>query len=335
MGIYRYTTFLRERSKKNKLNDIPSVDYCFIDGNCIIYNAFNQLQSDVSELPEKVRALYKTWIDKINAKEHHIVFDGIPPLPKRKCQKERRNGITTAVSFILPDTPLMKAISAEFEFKCEEFSPACVGEGEHKIFRHIRTNINHYKDKSILIHTVDSDVILLSQILEKEFQIKLYVLNYNEYYDGSVDIAGLNNHLFKDWSVEKLLLFSYLAGNDYVDTTPSVDEIKKLYSSLDKLDTSRVNVTTKCCKNIKDYIRLWQWYYAYYTSSLPLEIEDYSIGKVPCFYCFFANKSNKAYETRYITITHNEHLTDIFGDRYRDNLYYSFKDVLINANDRG
>ena len=322
MGVTKYTTFLRDKSKKNRLDATPSVDYCFIDGNCVIYDAFKKLTENVSKLPEKVYDLYETWNNKIKAKQQYIAFDGIPPLPKRKCQKERRSGNTTRLSYILPNTPIMNAIVSKFNFEFEEFSPKFAGEGEHKIISHIRNNINHYKDKSILVHSVDSDVIVLCQILEKEFNLKLYVLNYNEYYDGIADISGINNHLFKDWSIKKLLMFTYLAGNDFVETTPSV-MIKDIYNSLNGIDLNKVNIKKTCCKNIKDYICLWQWYYDYYTSSLPLEMENYTI-KTPCFFCFLSNRSKREYETKYITITHDEHLSEIFGDNYDMNSFYNF-----------
>jgi hypothetical protein len=323
MGVFRYTTFLRDKSKKNKLDVIPLVDYCFIDGNCVIYDAFSKLTGDISELPKQVRALCETWNNKIKAKRQYIVFDGIPPLPKRKCQKERRSGNITRLSYVLPNTPIMNAIASEFEFEFDEFSPNYIGEGEHKIFKHIRTHIDHYRDKSIIVHSVDSDVILLCQILEKEFQLKLYVLNYNDYYAGVADISGINAHLFNNWSIEKLLIFTYLAGNDYVKTIPTVPVIRDIYKSLNNTNLDTINLKKNCCKNIKDYICLWQWYYEYYTTSSPVEMGQYTM-KLPCFFCFLSNRLIKEYETHHITITHEEHLSEIFGTDYKINLNYDF-----------
>ena len=142
----------------------------------------------------------QTYIDVFQPKEKVIIaFDGVAPVAKLNQQRERRykswltgdlqkriekrNALKKAssssssssvetstfwnTSSITPGTAFMKKLNEDVteHFKSNSkvlvsTSDAC-GEGEHKMFQHIRDLASEHKNKTTIIYGLDADLIML------------------------------------------------------------------------------------------------------------------------------------------------------------------------------
>ena len=157
----------------------------YMDCNSIIYDAVRTLESG-----EKSDAFQDKLIDQVILKIKHYIsiikpsriayisFDGVAPLAKMDQQKERRyrsaylasalnttadTGFSTTA--ITPGTEFMVALSARVNaaFSGDGVTVSAAdepGEGEHKMFTHLRKHSNR-KDV-VAVYGLDADLIMLS-----------------------------------------------------------------------------------------------------------------------------------------------------------------------------
>jgi 5'-3' exonuclease len=200
MGIPAYFSFIVKNhlSIIRKLSSNPiKVDNLYLDCNSIIYDAVYKM--DINAITEDVaNAIISKVIQKINEYIYllkptntvFIAFDGVAPIAKLDQQRSRRfkslyqNSISRSIlkstdpdpwntTAITPGTVFMKLLDERIKKSFStpsklnlhsiivSGSDEC-GEGEHKIFEHIRINQSDHVDKNTIIYGLDADLIMLS-----------------------------------------------------------------------------------------------------------------------------------------------------------------------------
>lgn len=157
--------------------------HLFMDSNSIIYDCVHKMANPSDQtIIDNVIVKIDQYIKKINPSNTiYIAFDGVAPFAKMKQQRNRRyksayiNKILGKQDIwntnnITPGTEFMEELSRRIvrELKPNNYlatnfyisTPNEAGEGEHKIFEHIRRHSCINDD--ILIYGLDSDLFMLA-----------------------------------------------------------------------------------------------------------------------------------------------------------------------------
>tara|TARA_R110002074_G_scaffold226521_1_gene398092 strand:+ start:558 stop:2312 length:1755 start_codon:yes stop_codon:yes gene_type:complete len=237
MGIPSYFGYLIKNHNNifKKLSHLENVDNFYIDANAIIYNSIkcsldyfdlNKITYEKEIFEEKLIdntiIKLKYLIKLIKPKNNVIIaFDGPAPLAKVHQQKTRRfknsylnkkfsKGFSWDTCAISPGTQFMKKLDNKLEKHFDEETcklfrlskiilfPSCeIGEGEHKIFSYIRSNINQHKNFTTVIYGLDADLIMLSLThLQYTKEIYLYrdsLTTDNQHNKGKINTNNQNN----------------------------------------------------------------------------------------------------------------------------------------------
>jgi 5'-3' exonuclease len=205
MGIPSYFSYIIKNHMKilQRFGKTPmAVDNLYMDSNSVIYDAIRDLQK-AGEIRPSIADNYKPisalvckkiqeYIDNVRPSNTvYIAFDGVAPLAKMNQQKTRRyksvfmekHGIVSKAAFnsclITPGTDFMEFLSeytaAHFKKNVKIIVSAAnrPGEGEHKLFQHIRDNKAVHKGQNTVIYGLDADLLMLS-IFHHEYT-NLYV----------------------------------------------------------------------------------------------------------------------------------------------------------------
>jgi 5'-3' exonuclease len=288
MGIPYYFTYLIKNHGAiiQPINNLTNnINYLYLDCNSIIYDAIDFSKYINDELFEK--ELIQNTINKIiNIIEIikpcdiiFISFDGIPPFAKMHQQKIRRyksfiynkllnKNYPWNLASITPGTPFMiklnESIYKYFEnyvfnyWKNDYYSQIILnlsdveGEGEHKIFDHIRSNKNNL-EKHTVIYGMDSDLIMLS------LNHLSYCNNIYLYRETPLFIESLNSELNNN---EDYLLNINLLGNQIYkelinDSSIQIDTPLWLTNAANELELTfnDININNnKFYNKICDYI---------------------------------------------------------------------------------
>ena len=190
MGVPSYFAYII-KNHPQIIQKILSNQYhrLYMDCNSILYDAFHGIKNieDLQEneiydilLAKTVEKIEK-YIYQIRPLETvFIAFDGVAPFAKMEQQRNRRykgriglsliEGITTSI--FTPGTKFMQLLSdhmsnaflnQEKKYNLKEIllaTPREAGEGEHKLYVHLREN--PVKDKKVAIYGLDADLIMLS-----------------------------------------------------------------------------------------------------------------------------------------------------------------------------
>lgn len=176
--------------------DVDNKISLYMDCNSIIYDVYNSLDKDSilendieNVIIENVIQKIKYYIDKVNPTRYaFIAFDGVAPFAKMEQQRTRRYKSKYSIdiedkvlnkpnrpnkwntSSITPGTLFMNMLSEKVSahFYNENTSSIQMiisgsnyaGEGEHKMFQHIRENT--FVDDTLYVYGLDSDLIMLS-----------------------------------------------------------------------------------------------------------------------------------------------------------------------------
>ena len=184
-------------AKKLSSNTIK-VDNLYLDCNSIIYDSYHDISDEYdiennSEFEKKLIHETAKRIDKyikyIKPTELvYVSFDGVAPLAKMVQQRKRRyiNKFLANIDFedgkpkpvvwdtcnITPGTDFMKKLSnymyyyfgcSEMKYNVNQVIVSCSdkqGEGEHKLFSHIRNN--NVLHANVAVYGLDADLIMLS-----------------------------------------------------------------------------------------------------------------------------------------------------------------------------
>lgn len=200
MGIPSYFSYIVKNHanliKKLGTNAI-SVNNLYMDCNSIIYDVVRNI--DFSKLVESdIDTIIKELCNKIDEYIHqlkpnhtiYIAFDGVAPVAKLEQQRSRRykslyqNTISRSIykgvepdpwntTAITPGTLFMKRLNEKLyavykepsKYNATNIIVSCSdqsGEGEHKLFQHIRDNPDEHKNATTVIYGLDADLIMLS-----------------------------------------------------------------------------------------------------------------------------------------------------------------------------
>lgn len=184
MGIPSYFSYILKHysiTKLHKKKDLNNI-FLYLDCNSFIYDAiYSGIETTHANIFESVKKQIEYFIALLNPVFTYIAFDGVVPMAKMKQQRERRfkshmlkmcdeskKQIHFDTCQITPGTRFMNELDHYIQTFVNTnkqynivFSGSCTsGEGEHKIFKHIR-NTDIYSN-TIYIYGLDADLIILS-----------------------------------------------------------------------------------------------------------------------------------------------------------------------------
>lgn len=274
MGIPSYFTHIIKNHSNiiNKKNDVK-IHNLYLDSNSIIYDIIYSIENLALEnIFKEICLKIHYYITTVNPSNNVIVaFDGVAPIAKCNQQRTRRlrsvivNQITNNIkpntntfdtTQITPGTEFMNKLNSYITTYFNNTSYKCnfilslsnqKGEGEHKLFQHIRDYPDSHLQENTVIYGLDADLIMLSLVHCKYCQnIFLYRetphfikqinsdLNPNELY--IININSLAYQIALDMNdykpidndsvhilMDDYIFISFILGNDFIPHHPSVN----------------------------------------------------------------------------------------------------------------
>jgi 5'-3' exonuclease len=248
-----------------------------MDCNSVIYDAVREIYKTDPEnsasyphILALICSKIQGYIDQIRPSSTvYIAFDGVAPLAKMEQQRSRRylnnflekngcveksSGIDTCL--ISPGTRFMKYLSKyvyDYPFKTLDGVKVIIsgsdkpGEGEHKLFQHIRDFKAEHLGQNTVIYGLDADLLMLSIFHKK--MTTFYVFRETPEYAKSLnmDLKGCDGHvldinelcvsIFKemkmpldekvgitlDTRIHDYAFLCFLLGNDFMPHRPEID----------------------------------------------------------------------------------------------------------------
>ena len=277
MGIPAYFAYIAKNHVKiiKKLYCLSKVDNLLFDCNSIIYDAIRELEKENKDLTEQM--IFQLICKKVEQYIYlvkptnviYIAFDGVAPVAKLEQQRTRRYKSSFEEKLmqgygkppkmdttqITPGTQFMKNLSNKITAYFNEASKFGVkqlivstsnepGEGEHKLYQHIRDNPSIYKEFYTVIYGLDADLIMLTinhlrysknmflfretpefiKTIDKNLKPnELYILDI---YELSNAISNEMNLNIEDENINKLydyIFITFLLGNDFIPHSPSIN----------------------------------------------------------------------------------------------------------------
>ena len=232
MGIPSYFVHLvKNHSSIIKQYDSTkiNIENLYLDSNSIIYDAVQNVKyekNDSNFENKLIKWIYDKIIFYVNLikpkKLLYVAFDGVAPLAKLEQQRSRRykgwytnnylqdkiieKWDTTAIT---PGTNFMMLLSNKIKkyfennfnndyktkIKVIVSSSDEVGEGEHKIFKYIRSEKKYHINTNTVIYGLDADLIMLTLLHSCEID-NLYLFRETPYFIKSIDDTLLPNQLY-------------------------------------------------------------------------------------------------------------------------------------------
>lgn len=322
MGIPAYFSYIIKNHSKIicTIDNLQTVHNLYLDCNSIIYDALYSLSSDTVDIES---VIIKTVCEKLHLYIQQIkpenrvliAFDGVAPVAKLNQQRTRRfrstfiNEVHDEIhnrksnkwnsSAITPGTNFMdklgKDISKYFKnskkFNVKEIIVSASnepGEGEHKLFDYIRTNIVTHQNQNTIIYGLDADLIMLS-INHLPICKNIYLFRetpeFIKQIDKSLDanklymidipllaneiILEMNNYQEVDEEYKKNKIYDYIflcffLGNDFMPHFPALnirtnginiilDVYAKLFTGSDE---NLTNGKVIYWKNVKKFVKM-------------------------------------------------------------------------------
>ena len=325
MGIPSYFGYLLKNHNNifKKLSHLQNVDNFYIDANGIIYNSIKSSLEylDTNKISYEKEKFEERLIDNTISKLKYLIklvkprknviiaFDGPAPLAKVHQQKTRRfknsylnkkfrKGFSWDTCAISPGTIFMKNLDSKLEKHFDEescklfrlskiilFPSYQIGEGEHKIFSYIRSNVEQHKDFTTIIYGLDADLIMLS-LTHLQYTKEIYL------YRDSITNENKNNN----------------QSNKNNKNTPSQEDNN--FFRINDLAVEIINILTENYANhdlqteennqlINDYIFMCFMLGNDFMPHFPaLNIRLNAIDKLVKIYCehFYKKKSNLVYK---------------------------------------
>lgn len=285
MGIPSYFSYIVKNhsnilKKYSDFLQFKKINNFYLDSNSIVYDCLRKIiyenKTDfekklINDVCNKILE-YILIIKPTNT--IYIAFDGVAPLAKMNQQKNRRYkshfeksilqelGLYKNESWdktaITPGTNFMKKLNNKVQsyFKnCKKFNVNNIiisgsdipGEGEHKLFDHIKHNKDMHKHSNTVVYGLDADLIMLA-INHLPISNNIYLfretpefiksidksLNPNENYILDIPLLAstltldLNNRKIVNNTQKKNKLYDYificfLLGNDFLPHFPALN----------------------------------------------------------------------------------------------------------------
>ena len=249
---------------KDKINNL------YLDSNSIIYDAVHELPKDTTHSHIEsilILAVCDKIIHYINLLKPNqtvlIAFDGVAPVAKLNQQRRRRYA-TGAISTTQPANLLPGGKGAEPPWNTANITPGTsfmsllgdkvkarfanpkefgllnlivsaadeVGEGEHKLFEHIRQFPTQHKESTTVIYGLDADLIMLT-LNHLHISDKLYLFRETPHFIKSLDNTLDPNSLYLldipllskniEVPVQDYIFICFLLGNDFMPHFPALN----------------------------------------------------------------------------------------------------------------
>lgn len=248
MGIPSYFSYII-RKHPYIITRLQEADNLYLDSNSIIYDMVASLEVCTDELlAQAVCDKIDAYLQLVQPKRVIIAFDGVPPMAKIKQQRERRfkSWIMPSKSTgwntlqITPGTSFMAYLDTVLKKHFEHYGSRYTffklstsvepGEGEHKIFEHVRAHPEAHQHTQTLVYGLDSDLIVLSLNHLKYGDIRLlreapaFMLEDRELH--VLDIPKLAESICEIIGPTKLpdyILMTMLLGNDFMPHFPALN----------------------------------------------------------------------------------------------------------------
>lgn len=229
----------------------------YIDANSIVYDAIHALNLDVSGAAGYTAhydVIIEATINKLRdlismvgrGATVFIAFDGVAPRAKMEQQRQRRARMgASGLVFITPGTPFMARLNKALVGGFASVPGVILstsdepGEGEHKIFAHIRSGgCGVGADMLTYVYGLDADLIILS-LLHLRHRPHLYLLREKNQMVGSE--CGVSpddaNTLFmlhirkfgqilserEKINIDDYIFMSFFLGNDFMPHFPALN----------------------------------------------------------------------------------------------------------------
>ena len=279
---------------KKKWNGIV-FERLYMDCNSILYDSYYELYKNNDHNDKTEDEIHKIILEKTVAKidnyiselkPTHIVyiaFDGPAPIAKMEQQRSRRykswyktctssddnnNKNKIPSSIFTPGTIFMNKLSLymkhafygkERKYQLQKIllaTPDEPGEGEHKLYAHLRDNSLLSKEKNIAIYGLDADLIMLS-LFHLYYTNNIYIfreapafMNKPSVENGlwGLDIAQFGRSIANDMAcaypdnhrMYDYVFLCFLLGNDFLPHFPALNI--RTYGIQRLLDTYRLTV---------------------------------------------------------------------------------------------
>jgi 5'-3' exoribonuclease 2 len=285
MGLPSYFGYIVKNHakiiKKLKFNTLQ-INNLYLDCNSIIYEAVHKMEftqnseNDTDSIIRAVCSKIDEYIHQLKPDNSiYIAFDGVAPVAKLEQQRSRRyksmyqNNISRSIfntvtadpwntTAITPGTIFMQKLNDKIHSnysKSEKYNVSNIiisgsdsyGEGEHKLFEHIRNNKESHTDANTVIYGLDADLIMLS-INHLPISKNIYLFRETPHFIKSInseldpnesyimDIPELariitldmNNGAELTCEQEKNRIYDYIflcffLGNDFMPHFPSIN----------------------------------------------------------------------------------------------------------------
>lgn len=246
-------------------------DVLFIELNGLFYSAIGELSRKQNYLHKNNKTFHRELFIEITkqleiilinnppTKTVFMVVDGIAGMMKYREQQQRRfkNVLEKKydkfdINAFTPGTKLMHYLTKYIDYFLRVFlntnknyqgieiifsNEKVSGEGESKIFR-LMDKFCTSHDK-ILIYNCDSDIICLSIVSEKNIVIcrksSLYgteFINIRNCRKQILKRISWNNQIMNKRYMTDLIVMIFLLGNDYVDSSPFINNFQILYQTV-------------------------------------------------------------------------------------------------------
>jgi 5'-3' exonuclease len=269
MGIPAYFSYIIKNHQRIIHEKIPSnIDSLYMDCNSIIYDAVRIVEQQKDNSGENNDNIIVQVIKSIEyyiqlikpTKIVYIAFDGVAPFAKMQQQKTRRykteyiTRTTTPDSNInkfstleiTPGTIFMNKLSKCIKHHFHELNSTISiiistsedpGEGEHKLFEHMRQYPN--QEESIVIYGLDSDLIMLAIFHYTLFK-NVYICREAPEFNLDITKSKSNDLLFMDIEllsnsiliemgastkrhVDDYVFVCFMLGNDFLPHFPALN----------------------------------------------------------------------------------------------------------------
>lgn len=260
MGIPSYFMHIIREYKSTILQ--PSinihVDHLYLDCNSIIYDSISAGPSP-ADIIQTVCHTIEDYINLIRPSESiMIAFDGVAPIAKMEQQRTRRykakflplssSSTVFDTANITPGTTFMDDLATAIRsyFKslknCTVSTSQQCGEGEHKLFQHIREHPEKHQNKNTVIYGLDADLIMLSLVHTDKTNLFLFretpvfisqidnTLKPNELYCIHIhQLATIicsqltsSSAAFDIQRIHDYICLGFLLGNDFLPHFPAI-----------------------------------------------------------------------------------------------------------------
>ena len=259
MGIPSYFAHILKNHPELVRKLQTHIDNLYMDANSVLYETYyeNPTMTDEEHYMSACRRITEIIADIRPQKCVYIAFDGVAPIAKLKQQRDRRvkseylrqmkalitNEASSSDTIKLTSgTPFMNELEAYLKSYFKAYnetqphlsifisSPLEMGEGEHKLFYHIRKNMDYHSSTNTAIYGLDADLIMLCLL---HSNVPIWILREKPHFerdDTSKDMYEFSIQLFKKCieeqtksNINDYVFLCFLLGNDFLPHFPTLN----------------------------------------------------------------------------------------------------------------